>query len=64
MKHTGNVRFWPIASFRCEAEVGRDQRIADIASFPATATTDFLVADVLHRCGRAVPAPFTRSEEP
>ena len=44
MKNGGNTngRFWHIASFRWGA---------------VTATTDFLAADTLDKCGRAGPAP-------
>ena len=54
-----NVCIWPIiASFRCAADLGRYRGKADFLAEPpaATATTDFIAADILNRCGRAYPA--------
>jgi hypothetical protein len=49
---------WPIASFCCEAQVGRYQCIADVLASlsPATATTDSLAPDTLAKCRGTVPA--------
>jgi len=59
---------WPIATFSCEAEVGRYQGIADFLAsllLPSPhATADFLAPDILNKCGGAVLALLGTPKEP